>query len=227
MPPSACSKRPWRVVVRAGERAALVAEQFRFEQILGDRGGVDGDERLVGARAVAVQGTRHQFLAGAGFAVDQHGGVGLREAADGAEHFLHRRRLAEDLRRGLRLFGAAPVLALALLQRAADQFDRVVDVEGLGQVFERAALERGHRALQVGVGGHDDDRAGCGWRCCSCLQQIQPGAAGHADVADHHLRQVAGQRRQRLVGGCKTLELDLSRAPAPFPAPSGWSGRRR
>ena len=31
---------------RAGERALLVAEQFGFEQVLGDRGAIDRDERL-------------------------------------------------------------------------------------------------------------------------------------------------------------------------------------
>ena len=36
---------------RAGEGAALVAEQLRLEQVLGNRGAVDGHERPVGARA--------------------------------------------------------------------------------------------------------------------------------------------------------------------------------
>ena len=134
-----------------------MAEQLGFEQILRNGGGVDGDERLVGARAVAVQGARHQFLAGARFAVDQHGGVRLRQAADGAEHFLHRRRLAEDFGDGFRSFRLGR-LAHALFQRATDQRHGVVDIEGLGQVFEGAALEGRHRTFQIGVGGHDDDR---------------------------------------------------------------------
>jgi len=40
--------------------------------------------------------------------------------------------------------------ALALLQRAPDQIDRVTDVERLGQIFKRAALERGNGAFQIG-----------------------------------------------------------------------------
>jgi hypothetical protein len=51
-----------------------------------------------GARAVAMQGARDQFLAGAGLAVDEHRDVGAREPTDGAEHLLHRRRLADDVR---------------------------------------------------------------------------------------------------------------------------------
>ena len=36
---------------RAGERASLVAEQLGLEQILGDRGAVDGDELSAAAAA--------------------------------------------------------------------------------------------------------------------------------------------------------------------------------
>jgi hypothetical protein len=50
----------------AGEGAALVAEQLRLHQVLGDGRAVDLDERLVlaGARAV-VDGRGDQLLAGA------------------------------------------------------------------------------------------------------------------------------------------------------------------
>jgi hypothetical protein len=40
---------------RAGERSLLVAEQFGFEQVFGDRGAVDGDEAAVLAAAGFVQ----------------------------------------------------------------------------------------------------------------------------------------------------------------------------
>jgi hypothetical protein len=82
----------------AGEGAALVTEQLGLEQVARNRRRIDGDEGLVGARTVAVQGARHQFLAGAGLAVDEHRGMRLRQTADGAKHFLHRRCLAENLR---------------------------------------------------------------------------------------------------------------------------------
>jgi hypothetical protein len=48
--------------------------------------------------------------------------------------------------------------AQALFQRAPDQRHGLVDVEGLGQVFEGAALEGGDRRIEVGEGGDDDDR---------------------------------------------------------------------
>ena len=52
----------------SGEGALLVSEQLTFEECLSEGGAVDGDEGFGGARAEAVQGARHEFLAGAGFA---------------------------------------------------------------------------------------------------------------------------------------------------------------
>jgi len=37
------------------------------------------------ARAMAMQGVRHQLLAAAGSAIDQYGGMRLRESTDGAK----------------------------------------------------------------------------------------------------------------------------------------------
>ena len=194
-------------VLGAGEGAALVAEQFGLQQLLRDRRGVDGDERPTRSRAVAVQRARHQFLAGARLAGDHHRRVGLRQAADRAEHLLHRRRLAEYLRHRFADF-AGGVLAHALVHRTADQFDRMINIEGFGQVFVGAALEGGHRAFEVGVGGHDDDRQRRVARL-GLLQQFKAGFPRHADVADHHLRRLLVERGQRLACGGKHLEGDV------------------
>jgi hypothetical protein len=43
---------------------------------------------------VFVQRTGDQLFAGSGFTCDEHGDTGARQAADGAEHLLHRGRLA-------------------------------------------------------------------------------------------------------------------------------------
>ena len=49
--------------VRAGEGAALVAEELALEQGLGDRAAVDRHERPVGSRAVRVDRARDELLA--------------------------------------------------------------------------------------------------------------------------------------------------------------------
>ena len=74
----------------SGEGAALVAEEFVFDQAFGDGGAVQCDEGLLAARREMVDGAREEFLAGAAFAEEQNGGVGggdflnlLAEFADG------------------------------------------------------------------------------------------------------------------------------------------------
>ena len=57
---------------RAGEGALLVAEDLALDQRFGNRRAVDRDEWPRLARAQIVQRARHQFLAGAALAGDQH-----------------------------------------------------------------------------------------------------------------------------------------------------------
>ena len=198
MPPSACSKRPRRSSRGAGERALLVAEQLRFEQVGRERRRVERDERLRGARAVPVQRARHEFLAGARLARDEHRHAGAREAADRAEHLLHRRRVAEHLGDAPRLDGRGRG-AVALHGRAPHEFDGLVDVEGLRQVLEGAALVGRDRALEVGMRRHHDHRQARPL-AADFLEQVEPAAPGHADVGDQHVRLLARERREHGVG---------------------------
>ena len=69
---------------------------------------------------------------------------------------------------------------------AAHELHRLVDVEGLGQVLERAALVGGDRAAQVRVRRHHDDRQR-GSRVADPAQQLEPREARHADVGDQHI----------------------------------------
>src|SRR5690554_2619126 len=95
---------------------------------------------------------------------------------------------------------------------AFDQGHGFVHIKRLGQVFEGTGLVAGHRAVQVGVGGHDDngqvrvlfhDRG----------QQGNAVYAGRADVADvgirlfvleaHHDAFTAGEHAGVQTGLCK------------------------
>src|SRR2546430_5288345 len=49
----------------------LVAEQLRLQQVLRHGAAVDGDERLVAARAATMDGARQQLLAAAALAGDR------------------------------------------------------------------------------------------------------------------------------------------------------------
>src|SRR5262249_61888432 len=59
------------LTVRAGERAALVAEEGALRELARDRGEVDRDERRVGI-GLAVDQPGQQLLARAALAEDQH-----------------------------------------------------------------------------------------------------------------------------------------------------------
>ena len=86
------------------------------------------------------------------------------------------------------------------LRGAAHQVHGLVDVEGLGQVFERAALVGGHRAAQVGVRRHHDDGQSR-VPLVHIAQQFQARLARHADVGHQHIGRFAAQRGQRGFGG--------------------------
>ncbi|MNG18875.1 hypothetical protein D3C84_1029790 [compost metagenome] len=60
-----------------GEGAGDVAEQFAFDQAFGNSGAVQRHERVITALAGLVQLTGEHFLAGTGFALDQHRQVAI------------------------------------------------------------------------------------------------------------------------------------------------------
>src|SRR5262249_61314249 len=61
----------------AGKRALPEPEQLRLEELPRNGRTVYGEERLVAAAAREGDGSRQELLAGAGLAVDPHGGVEL------------------------------------------------------------------------------------------------------------------------------------------------------
>ena len=132
----------------------------------------------------------NQLLAGTALTVDEHRDAGARQPADGAEHLLHGRGFADDLRGGGGFLLASLALGTLLLEVVlgpAYQGDRLVDVERLGQVFEGTALVGVDRAVEVRVGRHDDDGQ-IGLAAMDLLQQAQAVDARHADIREDHVR---------------------------------------
>jgi len=134
-----------------------VAEEFAFEQVFRDGSRVDGDEGLRVARAVFVQRAGDELLAGARLAGDQHAHWRLRETADAAKEQLHGGRVAEQVTTGERFIGRRRGGRHAL-RGPAHEGEQFVDVEGLGDVFEGAALQRLHGGAEIGERRHHDDR---------------------------------------------------------------------
>ena len=158
VPPSACSKRPRRIVCAPVKAPRSWPNSSRLEQVLRDRRGVDRDERAAARAGCAcaarappapcpmpdspVISTVTLLCDSRPMARNTSCIAGAWPSISGASaHAL-----------------VGDFLAQALVDRAADQLHRRGHVERLGQVFEGAALERRHRAVEVGEGGHDDDR---------------------------------------------------------------------
>src|SRR6266404_5373069 len=79
-----------------GEGPLLVAEELALDQLAGDRGHVDRDERPVSALAEIVQSAGDQLLAGAALAHDRHREIGAHQPGERPIDLLHRRRAADQ-----------------------------------------------------------------------------------------------------------------------------------
>ena len=97
---------------------------------------------------MTVKRIRDEFLARTGFPRDQHGRVRLGKTSDCPEDFLHGLRLTEDLRCRFAHLGGR-LLPHAFFDGAPDQIHRMIDVERLRQILERATLKRGDGALEI------------------------------------------------------------------------------
>ncbi len=141
--------------IGAGEGAFLVAEELALQQVVGHRGAVDRDHRLVLPVGEVVDRPRHQLLAGAGLTQDQHGGVRRSgDLLDPLEDLLHGHALADEL--------AGPLLALPIheeldlapqrghLDGLAQLKDDLLQLGGLGQKVEGPGVHGGHGALHRG-----------------------------------------------------------------------------
>jgi hypothetical protein len=81
----------------ASERAALVSEQLRLDEVRRNGAAVDGDHRPIRARAVVVQKLGGELLAGAGLADEHHGHLRRRDAPQLGFHLKHLGGLADEL----------------------------------------------------------------------------------------------------------------------------------
>jgi hypothetical protein len=73
-----------------------MAEQFAFQEAVGNRPAIHGDERVPGPAVVLMQLDGHQFLAHTRLAFHVYAHVERRHPADGPEQLLHGRAPAQD-----------------------------------------------------------------------------------------------------------------------------------
>ena len=77
-------------IVRSGESAFLVAEEFRFKETRRERSAVDLNKGLIRARPRVVHCAR-EFFTRTAFPANEHGGFTLRDLPDLVVHAFHGR----------------------------------------------------------------------------------------------------------------------------------------
>ena len=182
---------------------SLFPEQFDVQSLGRHSGGRDGDELGARARAGFVDLTRHKLLARPGRTGNQHPAVGLGHLGDGAAQSLGRLGAADQAGRRHRLRAQTAVLAFQRrrLDRPLDHHHQPIRLERLFDEVIGAALQRGHRRLDIAV-ARDHHHRQVGVDLLDHLQQFQPvqTAALHPDVEDRQRGLPCADRRQGLVG---------------------------
>ena len=147
---------------------------------------------------------RHNFLARAGFAGDQHG------RGTGRGHFHHAHHVLHGLGRAHHFADAPGFAQLALqhlqfarvprlAQRAIQQSAQHRALQRLFDVPERARFDRRHRALFAPFAGNNNGRH-VEQLIAQLFQQIQPIHSRQFHVGDDAVRLVTGKFRQGIFG---------------------------
>ena len=197
-------------IVRAGERALLVAEDLALEQRLGNRGAVDGDERERRARAQLVDGLRDELLARPRLAPDEHRRRRRRRLLDHAIERSNPGAVADDAAEAALLAQLAPQ-QLDLAQRLlpldglVQQDPQPLRIDRLAQVVVGAVLDRVDGALDRALRGQQDERD-VRQLILQRAEQVVPAHPRHDQVAHDDGRPEAGDLAEaflavgRLVG---------------------------
>ena len=154
------------------------------------------------ARRVLVQRARDELLAGAALAGDEHRG---RRVGDALEHRVERRGslgLSPMIpKRAVPRASARPASRVAsaparsrVRSALRDDGAHLALVERLGQVVERAGLQRLDRVVDGAVRGDHHDRQ-LGIVAQRCAQELHAVDLGHAQIGDHRDR--CGAREER------------------------------
>ena len=141
-----------------------------------------------------VNGACKEFLAGAGFADEQHVGVCHGDFCDGVLQFLKRLGGADDLIEvaGLGEFPAELLVfevEVAVVEDALELVFEVFEDDRFDEVVERSRLECFDRVLDGRIGGDDEDEGG-GVDLVEAAEECDAVAVGELDVADGDLKVV-------------------------------------
>jgi len=166
-------------------------EEFGFEEGLGDGRTVDRHKGLIASRPAAMDRAGNDFLARSAFSADQHVGLAVGNLGDQLANAPNHGTVSDDCA----ISAVTPQLPSKslvftgeklLLQRLFDHDPQLVHLEGLRDVIVCAFFHRGDGGLGTReCSDHDDDGFGRHFVCR--VDEINPGAPRHLDVADHDI----------------------------------------
>ena len=131
-----------------------------LDEIARNRGAIDPHERTLASRASVMNRRRHQLLAGARLAADQHARVRRRHARDHLPERAYRRRVADHLPRQAEVRAQRACLTArpSQLERRRQRQQHTLGCERLFQEVECTQLGRLHGVTQAGLATHHHDR---------------------------------------------------------------------
>ncbi len=170
-----------------------------------------GMNMRVAARGVGVDGLGDELLAGAGFALDEHGGAAGRNLRDGVEQAQHGLGLADDVFEVVALLERALELddfgfGLVAGDGGADVGEQFLVVPGLlDEVFGARADGVDDVVDRAEGGDHDDGQVGV--KLGDARQEVDAALAGESEVEQQKV--VLGAREGFEAGGAVDGEGDV------------------
>ena len=144
------------------ERAALMAEQFGFDEVGGDGTAIDGHHRLLVSRGSRVDGARDHILADAAFALDQYRYAGACRLGCDGEGGTELRRGADDIlerERGGDFFGQRAQFAIAAIcERGIERGEQAFGRDRLGKIVGGPGAHGIDRDGDIIMSREDQDR---------------------------------------------------------------------
>src|SRR5262249_30619743 len=96
-PPRGMDKNPGLVAIGPGEGPLAMAEKLVFQEVVRDRGAVDRQKAGICSRALQMNGSGNELLAGAALAFQKHSRPCWSNLADHLQNRLESRASADDL----------------------------------------------------------------------------------------------------------------------------------
>ncbi|MCG3119097.1 MAG: hypothetical protein ALAOOOJD_01428 [bacterium] len=176
----------------ARERAFFVTQKFAFQQGLRNRGAIDRKKSLIRAPAVLVNRARHQFLAGAAFAHQEHPHIAGGHPADHFINFLNGGAVADDVI-NRPIFGWLGLQQNFSTHQPPDfeclinQSFHAWNIERFFDIFVRPVLHGRDDTIAAAVRGDDQYRR-FGGKLFDLLQRLQSRQLRHLYIQNHQVR---------------------------------------